>query len=146
MPQPQQLRIGAASVTYTTAHSNARSSTHWARPGIEPKSSWMLVGFANHWAMMGTSWSEFLIQCSGLLGFQRSHIVTKSTLEYVFHSSCVASIVFPLLGAINFIHIYYWSPCPHLPEWKDFFIHDLGFFYSPCILKITGCFFPKHAI
>ena len=28
MPQPQQCQIGATSVTYTTAHSNARSLTH----------------------------------------------------------------------------------------------------------------------
>ena len=30
-------------MTYTTVHSNAGSLTHWARPGIEPMSSWMLV-------------------------------------------------------------------------------------------------------
>ena len=30
---PQQHRIWAASVTYTTACNNARSLTHWARPG-----------------------------------------------------------------------------------------------------------------
>ena len=35
-------------------HSNARSLTHWVRPGIEPVSSWMLVGFINHWATTGT--------------------------------------------------------------------------------------------
>ena len=33
------------SATYTTAHRNARSLTHWARPGIEPSSSWILVAF-----------------------------------------------------------------------------------------------------
>ena len=43
--QPEQLRIQAAFVTYTTVHSNARSLTHWARPGIKPTSSWMLAGF-----------------------------------------------------------------------------------------------------
>ena len=32
-------------LTYTTAHSNAGSLTHWARPGIEPASSWVLVRF-----------------------------------------------------------------------------------------------------
>ena len=32
-------------VTYTTAHGNARSLTHWVRPGIKPASSWILVGF-----------------------------------------------------------------------------------------------------
>ena len=44
-PQPQQCQIQAASATYTIAHGNARSLTHWARPGIEPMSSWILVGF-----------------------------------------------------------------------------------------------------
>ena len=39
---------------YTIAHSNAGSLTHRARPGIEPTSSWMLVGFVNHSATTGT--------------------------------------------------------------------------------------------
>jgi len=30
---------------YTTAHSNAVSLTHWARPGMELRTSWLLVGF-----------------------------------------------------------------------------------------------------
>ena len=42
LPQPQQLGIR---VTYTTAHGNAGSLNHWVRPGIEPESSWILVGF-----------------------------------------------------------------------------------------------------
>ena len=41
----QQCRIWAVSETYTTAHGNGRSLTHWARPGIELQSSWILVGF-----------------------------------------------------------------------------------------------------
>ena len=40
-------RIQAASATYATAHSNSRSLAHWARPGIEPTSSWMLVRFVS---------------------------------------------------------------------------------------------------
>ena len=44
-PQPQQLGIRAASATYTSAHSHAGFLTHWARPRIEPTSSWILVGF-----------------------------------------------------------------------------------------------------
>ena len=39
---------------YTTAHSNTGSLTHWARPGIEPATSWLLVGFIKHWAMSET--------------------------------------------------------------------------------------------
>ena len=48
--------IRATSATYTTtmAHGNPGSLTHWAKPGIEPVSSWMLVRFTNHWATMGT--------------------------------------------------------------------------------------------
>ena len=38
-PQPQQHRIPATSVTHTIACGNARSLTHWARPGIKPSSS-----------------------------------------------------------------------------------------------------------
>ena len=40
----QQHEIWTVSATYTTAHCNARSSTHWARPGIELATSWFLVG------------------------------------------------------------------------------------------------------
>ena len=54
IPQPQQRGTKAMSVTYTTAHGNASSLTHWARPGIEPTTSWLLVGFINHWATTGT--------------------------------------------------------------------------------------------
>ena len=37
--------IWATSATYTTAHGNTGSLTHWARPGVEPPTSWFLVGF-----------------------------------------------------------------------------------------------------
>ena len=47
MPQPQQQGIWATSATYTSAHSNAGSLTHWARPGMESASSWILVGFVS---------------------------------------------------------------------------------------------------
>ena len=38
--------IQAASETYATACGNAGSPTHWVRPGIEPKSLWILGLFA----------------------------------------------------------------------------------------------------
>ena len=38
-------RIGATSVTHTTAHGNAWYLTHWVGPGIKPTSSWILVRF-----------------------------------------------------------------------------------------------------
>ena len=46
-PQPQRCRIWAMSATYTTAHGNAASLTHWERPGIELVTSWLLVGFVS---------------------------------------------------------------------------------------------------
>ena len=39
-PEPQQRQIRVASVTYG-------SLTHWARPGIEPSTSWFLVRFVS---------------------------------------------------------------------------------------------------
>ena len=42
------------SVTYTTAHSNARSLTHRSRPGIELASSWILGGFVSTAPATGT--------------------------------------------------------------------------------------------
>ena len=40
-------QVQARSATYTIAHSNAGSLTHWVRPGIEPVSSWILVRFVS---------------------------------------------------------------------------------------------------
>ena len=49
---PQHLevpRLGVQSElqhpAYTTVHSNARPLTHWARSGIEPATSWLLIRF-----------------------------------------------------------------------------------------------------
>ena len=50
--------IWTVSATYTTTQGNAGSSTHWARPGIEPSTSWLLVRFVS------TAWQwEFLELC-----------------------------------------------------------------------------------
>ena len=46
-PQPQQCQIWAVSETYTTAHGNTRSLTHWVRAGFESSSLWMLVRFVS---------------------------------------------------------------------------------------------------
>ena len=39
--------IQAASATYTIVRSNTGSLTHWAKPGIKPASSWILVRFVS---------------------------------------------------------------------------------------------------
>ena len=38
-------QIQDTSSTYTTAHNNIGSLTHWTRPRIQPASSWILVRF-----------------------------------------------------------------------------------------------------
>ena len=58
-PQPQQRCIRALSATYTTAHGNAGSLTHGARPGMEPASSRIPVGFLTRRATMGTPMTPF---------------------------------------------------------------------------------------
>ena len=58
-------RLGVKSelqlLAYATAHSNAGSLTHSEKPGIEPMSSWILVGSVNLWAMMGTPLFYFFL-------------------------------------------------------------------------------------
>ena len=68
-PQSQPLRIWATSATYTTAHGNTLSLTYWARPGIEPETSWFLVGFVNHWAMKGNPTSYHFYHFSSNPGY-----------------------------------------------------------------------------
>ena len=63
-PQSQQRQIQASSSTYTTAHGNTGSLTHWVRPGIEPATSWFLVRFIKHWATTGTPFPCFSIGLS----------------------------------------------------------------------------------
>ena len=63
--------LGLQLPAHTTAHSSAGSSTHWTRPGLEPASSWMLVRFANRWAMMGTPKAGFWTLVSSTL--ERTH-------------------------------------------------------------------------
>ena len=82
MPQPQQCGIWALSATYSRAHSNTGSLTHWVRRGIEPASSCMLVGFITHWAMTGTP-------ILGKLFNQIYNTVTFHTVNTPMSSACL---------------------------------------------------------
>ena len=52
-----------------------RILTHWARPGIEPETSWFLVGFVNHCSTTGTLEKDFKKM------FQLCFIGNKCTLK-----------------------------------------------------------------
>ena len=50
-----------SSMTYTTAHSNTGSVTHWARPGIEPATSWWVELFLMSAVTLGSRGSKYLL-------------------------------------------------------------------------------------
>ena len=58
--EPEQHPIWVTSVTYTTAHSNSGSLSHWARPGIKPKSSQTLSQVLNLLSHNGNSHKKSL--------------------------------------------------------------------------------------
>ena len=98
MPQPQQRQIRAVSATYTTAHSNAGSLTHRARPGIESVTPWFLVGL-------------FLLRHDGELLFriskssQSSH---PSLLSFChFFETCLR---FSVLIATTLVQVFIFIP------------------------------------
>ena len=107
------------SVTYTTGQGNARSLTHWARPGIKLASSWILVGFVNCWATMGTPFTvsltltwylvpEYLsFQAWTLFALLAWRLPKGKTYVYIHHSSIKADLklhlIFFLLTSLNCI-------------------------------------------
>ena len=72
---PQQCGIHMLSVTYTTARGNADSLTHWVRPGTDPASSRILVGFVTHGATMGTLKYHIVLICISLMIQNEHHLM-----------------------------------------------------------------------
>jgi len=83
------IRAIAASIHHS--HSNAESLTHWARPGIEPASSWMIVRFIslNHngnskillWFMSTSVWPMFSSRSFTLSGLTLRFLIN---FEFIF--------------------------------------------------------------
>ena len=81
--------------TYTTTHRNARSLIHWARPGTEPKSSWLLVRFITakptgtpaSWVFWSTSPNIHSLHSYRLFAQERNvHITQHRTFSFIRHS------------------------------------------------------------
>ena len=70
--------IQAASVTYTTAHSNSGFFTHWVRLGIESTSSWIPVEFLIRCATTGMKY--FLIK---VYTYSFRHNAIAHLLDYI---------------------------------------------------------------
>ena len=109
MPQPQQCGLWATSVTYTTTHGNIRSLTYWMKPGIEPMSSWMLVGFANGWAMRGTPDSLIFNLSPGSPMQSTSHLRMSFSVQNII-VLILASVCWTLMVPISMlfsVHVLY---------------------------------------
>ena len=104
MTQPQQCQIQAASATYTTVYSNTRSPTHWARPGIEPASSWMFVRFISTgpwWELPGHTFNHDAAQPSRV-GFH------YSVTWYITESITIHGAEYHK-GGLNFSNRWNWT-------------------------------------
>ena len=79
-------------VTYTTAQGNAGYLTHWARPGIKPTTSWILVGFVS-----AAPWQEL-----HETHFRVSLLISSKNSTGLFE-----------WNYIEFIHYYYYDKVLH---------------------------------
>ena len=123
------------SLTYTTAHSNARSLTHWARPGVEPGSSLDTSWICFHCTTMGSprrcgfdSWFWHLLSLSynvrqAMLPVWLSISLSGNNIGPVFLTKLLEESneeiyvrVFCLLIHTAHIH-FHWAFLPFVKRW-----------------------------
>ena len=102
-PQPQQHGIRAASSAYTRAHGNIGSLNHWAKPGIKPSFSWILVGFVT-----AEPRGELLLLCI-LNMYVCVYVILINHSRCNFLSEEYSSISFSVLHSL-----FFWK-CLYLP-------------------------------
>ena len=139
--QPQQHRIRTASVTYTMAHGSTRSSTLWARQGIEHMSSWMLVRFLSaeprQELLMPIFESGF---CCCFCCFRGSlYILDINPLsDKWFANIFYHSLGFPF-DSVNSVSLFLHS---FFCFFKNIFYHglsqEIGYTVEPCCLSILN--------
>ena len=76
-------------------HSNAESLTHWVRPGIEPASPWIIVGFISAVPQRELLEWQFLLYWMKEADWMLCKIPssTKILLNHEFRSSLLASLL-----------------------------------------------------
>ena len=97
-------QIPAMSATYTIAHGNAGSLTHWAGPGMEPETSWILVGFITSEPQQELSASIYFAQTFPFFTWWWKF----STFNFFFFSS----LTFPIHMYVFFV-CFFFSPNYH---------------------------------
>ena len=107
------------SATYITVHSDARSLAHWASPGMEPTSSWILVGFVT----TAPQW-ELIIYLF------LWNIYPVNSIQCIFHLKPVFTSVGVQFGSFSFSlssFLFFSSPSIH-----SFFLFPFSLFlFSP---------------
>ena len=105
----RQLRIWAKSASYTAAHDNTGSLTHWVRPGIEPVSSWILVMFLNCWATTGTPYNViYLPKCYTVILCKLLYKIIVYHLSSILSTTwCTDCIEF---SSVDYLNLYINSP------------------------------------
>ena len=96
-PQPQPRQIQAVSTTYTAAHGNADSLTHWARPGIEPASSGSLPTEPQQEVLY---WGRVDLQCC--VSFRSA----AKWLNYIYIYICMYVYIYVYIYVYMYIYMY----------------------------------------
>ena len=111
-PSHSNTRSKPPSATYTTAHSNNRSLTHWARPGIKPASSWILVRFIS----TEPQWELLFFK----IGKNITYIFANIFHAYVVSSwHLICAFPFNLLSYIAFWSNWVKSDLTKVSDWKE---------------------------
>ena len=95
---------------YTAVH-------HWAWPGIEPASSWILAGFVTCWVTTGIPQMSIWVQIFFISFSQNSmsqHIESRSRCEYLpgRSNTMITKVVFPGRGLFSALWMFWplWFP------------------------------------
>ena len=130
MPEPQQCQTQATSATYTTGNGNTGSLTYWARPGIEPTTSWLLVRSISavpRWKLwyveylyvyeqnkIGLWWLLYNYTCNKI------HWVKKSFIKHLDTLVCFLSVLKFFSGSTSSNIFISNSPYTYIPQVTNF--------------------------
>ena len=128
-PQPQQHQIRAASATYTTAHSNTGSLTHWVRSGMKSATSWFFASAAPRGELRDTL---PLVECKSI--FHLIRISSSSNADGDFSCTCLTIHISPSIKQCLYLFVH----GMHILNLSWFF-YDLFFFLIFSIVYIYSC-------
>ena len=108
-------RSWTVSVTCTTAHGKAGSSTHWVRPGVQPATSWFLVGFVSAAPQWELRILKFLILKTLVWILWRTNAVEDRCKWQKGHGngSWDAVVAFTMRGKVELARILTFQTYPH---------------------------------